>query len=104
MQIKSTDGFGSNVFGADLSTRLEELSQKAKDKAASLKTDEQADATGVETANTTAAEGLDFTSSQERSAFLNSLQSGGQSSETQSDKLLSQHALDPERVAQLLGL
>ncbi len=102
MQIKSTGGIGSG--GLDLTSRLEELAQKARDKAATIKTSEQTETT--ETQNTAAAtnQELDFSNAQERSAFLNSLQSDGQSAGAQSGEMLSQHALDPERVAQLLGL
>ncbi len=101
MQIKSSTGV-TNAFSGDLSTRLEELAQKARDKASALKTETGQDAEAQ--AQTVEEKELDFSNAQDRSAFLASLQGGNETGATQTGEMLNQHSLDPARVAQLLDL
>ncbi len=97
MQIKSSIGVSESAFGGDLTTRLEELAQKTREKASALKTNDQTNGQDAAAEQAAAAEKLDFTNAQDRSTFLASLQGGNESLEMQ-------HSLDLERVRQLLEL
>lgn len=103
MLIKMDTETGASGFNVELHTRLENLAQKARDKAAALKTDTETPGATEQTA-AAGPEELDFSKAQDRTAFLSSLHSAGEALGVQSDEILTQHTLDPERVAQLLDL